>query len=295
MHNQIDTYKKLLGLKNSKFSEIKHDDAIVAVVYHIKNNDGTSFILKVCNQPGHYLREVHFLKQLKGIIPVPHIINTVEPGPEIHSAVLMECLPGEVLRPTQLNESLAYEIGAYLAQIHLQHTNNYGDIVEPDSLNNDPIQHFSLKFDKGIDECKDHLPESILSMCRKYYDKHVGFLKEVDGPCITHRDFRPGNILVKDNKVQGIIDWASARYGFAEDDFCPVELGEWAMNPDCKRGFLSGYASIRPVPNYEAIMPLLRLNRVLATIGFTARRGTWNNTSANLYKTNLNFLNNFFK
>lgn len=294
MQHHIDTYKKILGLENSKFSEIKHEDAIVAVVYLIENNDGAAFILKVCEQVGHYLREVHFLKQLQGIAPVPRVINAVEPSSEIHSAVLMEYLPGDILQATQINESLAYEIGAYLAQIHLQRINKYGDIVEPGSFSSDPIQDFSFKFNQGFDECKGHLPDSILNRCREYYDKNINLLKNVDGPCVTHRDFRPANIIVDNSKVQGIIDWSSSRYGFAEDDFCPLELGEWAINHSCKREFLSGYASIRPIPNYEVIMPLLRLNRVIATIGFTIRRGTWNNTSANLYKTNLEFLNSFF-
>lgn len=55
-----------------------------------------------------------------------------------------------------------------------------------------------------------------------------------------------------------------------------------------------GYASIRPVPNYAAIMPFLRLNRAIATIGFTVKRGTWDSSSSGLYKINRDFLADFF-
>jgi Ser/Thr protein kinase RdoA (MazF antagonist) len=116
----------------------------------------------------------------------------------------------------------------------------------------------------------------------------------VDGPCIIHRDFRPGNALVCDDKIQGIIDWSSARAGFAQEDFCPLELGEWSESPLLKKSFLAGYAFIRPVPDYSAMMPLLRLSRAFATIGFMVKNGTWDNKHARVYQINYRFLETFF-
>lgn len=55
------------------------------------------------------------------------------------------------------------------------------------------------------------------------------------------------------------------------------------------------YASMRPIPDYKHIMPLLRLNRAFATIGFTVKRGTWNNLHALLYQLNRQYLVTFFK
>lgn len=112
---------------------------------------------------------------------------------------------------------------------------------------------------------------------------------------MIHRDFRPGNVIVYNDKLQGVIDWASGRASFAEEDFCPLELGEWSMHADRKKSFLSGYATVRLVPDYSAIMPLLQLNRVLATIGFTVKRGTWDNRHARLYQSNRLFLEIFFR
>jgi Ser/Thr protein kinase RdoA (MazF antagonist) len=151
----------------------------------------------------------------------------------------------------------------------MKRTDCYGDLVDPDSLSSDPKNNFTFKFEEGLMECENHLPQVLLDQCRRYYDAHVNLLDSVDGPCIIHRDFRPGNIIVNNGKLEGIIDWASARSSFAEDDFCPWELGEWNTNLSNKQSFLKGYASIRAVPDYEAIMPFLRLNRAIATIGFT--------------------------
>ena len=91
------------------------------------------------------------------------------------------------------------------------------------------------------------------------------------GLALVHRDFRPGNLMIYDGKLEGIIDWSSGRAGFAEEDFCSLEHGEWTLDPDQKASFLAGYATIRPVPNYATIMPLLRLSKAIASIGFTVR------------------------
>lgn len=89
-------------------------------------------------------------------------------------------------------------------------------------------------------------------------------------------------------KMRGIIDWSSGRGGFVEDDFCPLEFGEWPAA--CKIPFIEGYASIRKVPDYKQIMPLLRLNRAVAAVGFTVKRGTWKSKNSKLYQSNLYYL-----
>ncbi len=53
---------------------------------------------------------------------------------------------------------------------------------------------------------------------------------------------------------------------------------------------LAGYATIRPVPDYTRLISFLRLNKAIATIGFTVKRGIWNNSSSSLYLHNRQFL-----
>jgi hypothetical protein len=71
-----------------------------------------------------------------------------------------------------------------------------------------------------------------------------------------------------------------------------MEHGEWPA--PCKKAFLAGYASIRKVPDYNALMPLLRLSKAIATIGFTVKCGTWDNLHARIYQFNRRFLDAFF-
>ena len=197
---------------------------MVAVVYRATLPTGEQFILKICTRSEDYVREIYFLQHFAGILPVPRIIELSPPETGQNGAILMECLPGMIL--TELSESLAYEIGSVLARIHSNRTKGYGDLTQPETLNPDSRVYFTQKWEEGFSECSGHLSKALMEQCRGYYEAHVDLLSSVDGPCIIHRDFRPANLIVHNGKLQGIIDWASARAGFAEDDFCPMEMAD---------------------------------------------------------------------
>ena len=294
MQDLVSLYRERLNLPNAQFSPIEHDDAMVATVFKITEPNGTQLILKICSRRGDYEREAYFLDRFKDDLPVPRIIQLVEPEAQMDGAVLMECLPGELLKPADLTSQLTYEIGSFLARIHFDRVQGYGDLTQPEHLQADPRMHFTLKFEEGLEECKDHLPTNLLKKCREYFTQHVDVLLTADGPSVIHRDFRPGNLIVHDGELQGIIDWSSARGGFAEEDFCPLEFGEWSTNSTYKDAFLAGYGSIRKVPHFQAMMPLLRLSRAIATIGFTVKRDMWKGKGSKIYQFNRQYLESFF-
>lgn len=287
----IHKYQKILNLQDATFTLIENEEAMVDIVFKISKPNGEHFILKISERPNDYFRAVIFLKQFAGILPVPKIIQLVDPTKEIHGAILMEYIPGALLETKELTENLANEIGCCLAVIHLNRLQGFGDPVQG-NLINDPRSYFTLKFEEGLDECRSNLPISLIEHCENYFVSHLDFLENVDGPCVVHRDFRPGNLLIYGGKLNGIIDWAGARASFAEEDFCSLEHGEWPIDSKIKKALLEGYASIRPMPNYERLMPFLRLNKAIATIGFLVKRGTWNNSRAALYQYNRDFLEN---
>lgn len=217
------------------------------------------------------------------------------PEENIRGAILMEFIPGNLLTAQDFTDALAYEIGSLLARIHLNRVAGYGDLAQPDNLGPDPRSYITKKFEEGLAECSPHLPQTLIEQCRDYFNTHINLLDAADGPCITHRDFRAGNIIVHNGTVKGIIDWSSARASFAQEDFCPLEHSGWPTNPHSKQSFLAGYASIRPVPDYTHMMPLLRLNKAITSVGFTVKRGTWETSDARLYTYNRQFLDTFFQ
>lgn len=290
MDTIISYYQQRLDLHGSTFSRIDHDDAMVAIVYKVTQPNGVQLILKICSRPKDFLREVYFLQHFAGKLPVPRIIHLVHPQLDATAAILMECLPGTLLG--SFTDELAYQTGSLLARIHLNRVAGFGDLTQPETLSLDPS--VNSKFEEGLRECVSHLPSSLIEKCRLYYDTHRNLLTSVDGPCIIHRDFRAGNVIVNNGEIKGIIDWSSGRASFAEEDFVPLEHGEWPSNSPSKKSFLAGYASIRLVPDYTAIMPLLRLNRAIAIIGFTVKRGTLQSSNTRVYQFNRGYLEEFF-
>ncbi|CCB88564.1 phosphotransferase enzyme family protein [Simkania negevensis] len=292
---KLNLYQKLLGLDHAQFSLIQHEDAIVAIVYEVIEPSGKKLILKICEQERHFLREVYFLEALKDKIPVPQILQAIEPNSKRHGAILMEYLPGQVLNKETLTCELAEKAGYQLARLHLNSEKGYGDLISKDSLTQDPKADLIQRFEEGLDECEAHLPSSLLNECRHYFHTHLYLLELADGPCIIHRDFRPGNLLANKNKLLGIIDWASARAGFAQEDFSSLEMGEWSTQASIQAAFLSGYETIRPIPRYQELMPLLKLSRSAAILGYLYRKGIYHKSSAKLHQSHLNFLKTFIE
>lgn len=290
MDNLISLYQERFNLHDATLTHIDHDDAMVAIVYNVTLLDGTQLILKICTRTKDYLRELYFLKHFANILPVPRILQTIPPEPDNKGAILMGYLPGVPLKITDFTRELAYETGQVLARIHLNRTTAYGDLTRPNDLTQDPRVYFTKKFEENFAECTSILSSGLLEQCRTYYSFHLDLLTSVDGPCMVYRDFRPGNMIGHHGKLEGIIDWAAAGSGFAEEDFTAMEHKEWIIDSSNRASFLAGYESIRQVPDYEAMMPLLRLCKALGTIGFICKSGKWDESRIHLYEFNLAFL-----
>ena len=285
-------YRDYFDLSTAHFERIEHDDTLIAMVYKVTIADDTPYILKVCPKADHYKRELFFLRYFANELPVPRLINVMEPTAEIQAAILMECLPGSPVTIYELTQTAAYEMGSLLARIHSHATSGYGDLIYPETLQPAPREVFALKFEKHFAECRQQFPRPLLDQYWSYYQDHIDFLKSVDGPCITHRDFRPGNMIIHNGQLQGVIDWSGSRSGFAQEDFSSMEHGEWSKDSATKEAFLSGYQSIRPVPDYAQIMPLLRLSRALAVVGYFLKSKP-EQSNNQWYIFNQRFLENF--
>ena len=75
----IPLYKERLNLPEAQFTFIDHEDAMVAAVFKISQPGSPDLILKVCSRKGDFLRESYFLSRFAGKIPVPKIIQLIEP------------------------------------------------------------------------------------------------------------------------------------------------------------------------------------------------------------------------
>lgn len=290
MDDNLEYFKQRFKLEQATFSKIVHADAMVAVVYEVAQTSGEKLILKICPKNQHFFREVYFLKEMQGVVPIPKIVEIVEPEQNNPGAILMGYLSGKLLEKETLTARLAYDIGLKLAQTHSVTANGYGDLLCPSDLSSNPEDHWLEKLDESIEECRGHLGDDLITQAYAFVKENIHLLKLADGPCIVHRDFRPGNIMINQGNLSGIIDWASARAGFAQEDFQAFQLQEWSNSKDMNEAFIQGYTSIRAVPDYETMMPLLRLSRAFATVGYTLKIGTWNGIHSKIYKKNLEYI-----
>ena len=167
----------------------------------------------------------------------------------------MQYLDGAALGTKTLTKDLAFQMGILLAQLHEIRTKKYGDLTVDNKLGSDqpasPISEMLDYLEESIAECKDVLPSKLLDKSRKYFDQHKINLAELDGPCLVHRDYKPGNVIVHNNRIIGIIDWENARSSFAQEDFMRMETSEWNKDNSSKESFMTGYATIRKLPIFK--------------------------------------------
>lgn len=271
----MNTYQKAFGLTDASFDPIRHDEITGSAVYKVTFPTKSPRILKVCPRLEDYRRERYFLERLGPSLPIPKLIDSFAPTSGIAGALLMEWLEGEILQAKDLKDPLAYELGKSLAKLHLHRTEGYGDPSKPESLCSPAATYFEEKFLEELNECRTDLPITLTEKCEAALTSSKHLLEAVDGPCIVHRDFRFSNIIVADGKLKGIIDWAGARSGFAEQDFAIL-----SWEPIAK-----GYSSVRPLPNCKAIMPILHIGRSLAVIGLCLKNQTSKGKHAEIYQT----------
>ncbi len=197
----VNFYIEKLNLEAKSICKIEHEDSLSADVYALELKDNTSLILKICSNADRYKREVYFLNRLQDTIPVPKIIDHHEP------ALLMEYLPGQILRAATFTQEQSFAMGKLLAQLHEMRTSNYGDLTRP-GQNTGPIQEMIDYLEESIDECKQVVEPALLDKAKKYVEQNMVSSEVFDGPCIVHRDFKPGNVFMHDDKITGLIDWA---------------------------------------------------------------------------------------
>ena len=292
----VELYRSKLALsQDAIFVPIVHDDAIVAEVYKVVLPSGIEYILKISEQSSHFFKEKYCLELLAGNPLVPKIIKVVEPQDGVRGGILMSCLPGHTIVLEEFTPSLAYESGRFLAKVHQHKMPGFGDFSCPQTLQPSARLHFVRKYEKYFDACAALFDADFIQRCKAYFYEHLYLLDLVEGPVLVHRDFRPGNMLVQDGKLSGIIDFASSAASFVEEDFIALELLYWSEDASSRESFFAGYTSVRELPDYTKIMPLLSLARAFNGLEFVVRKNLHETRANKLYQSHKKYIEQFFE
>ncbi|NGX28234.1 MAG: hypothetical protein K940chlam1_00409 [Candidatus Anoxychlamydiales bacterium] len=293
----LKTYLKLFEIKIKSFEKIEHEEALSSTIYKLIMSDSSIRILKISFNKKRWVRECYCLEAVKKHILVPKIIEAVESKEDASGAILMEYIPGKLIVAQSLTNDLSFQMGSLLASLHQIDVKFYGDFSQDQILPPSIESGFSLLkeyFEKSFKECENHLQKELLDIIKKYFYESLKEIKNLDGPHIIHRDFKPGNIIVKNNKIKALIDWEIAKNSFAEEDFSQMEYLVWDKYPKTKDAFLEGYKAVRSLPDLEQVMPIIRISKALGAIGFTIERNTYRGRHKFVFDQCYRYLQNIF-
>lgn len=236
---------------------------------------GEKLVLKLPFNRNKVMREQKILTLLQGRLPVPRLIDGWLGDDEIPGALLLSYLPGACVKGA-MTPNDCYAMGELLARLHMVKTQGFGDDYEQVSDASAWRQMFIDYLAEWPLLCEPILSPTLLQRTVAKYNELLAMLPPPDGPCIIHVDYRPGNILMENGKITGLIDFESARGGSAERDFCKIKEELWDIDPATRHPFLDGYQTIRPLPNLAQALPLCELQNALASLLWCLRRNTSN-------------------
>jgi aminoglycoside phosphotransferase (APT) family kinase protein len=75
----------------------------------------------------------------------------------------------------------------------------------------------------------EHISEKIITKAFDYINENINCLEYQAGAKLLHNDFHPKNIIVKDGRLAGVIDWECSQFG--EVDFELAHLLHWCIYP----------------------------------------------------------------
>lgn len=250
-------------------------------VYKLKLTNQEMAYLKIPYNKDKLIREYRMLERIKDKLPVPKVLDYWDGDEQTVGALLLSAIQGEPLTGI-IDHKTAYDIGVHHAKLHEISMPGYG--YEDSSgyayvENNSWRSYIQSNFEKWQSTCKEILDPSLYEKCIAFFNHHFRELPDTDGPCAVHMDFRPGNILIKDNRVAGIIDFESSRGGSSEIDFTKMNRYVWKCYLGTRQAYMQGYESIRPLINLDLVLPFYNFYDAFGAIVWCKNRGIDKNRS----------------
>ena len=160
----------------------------------------------------------------------------VDESDEIYSApaIVLEYIEGETVFDPVNVADFVLQLATQLAKIH----GVDGSI---------PALSFLPKQGRGYGERPHHLDESLGEGAIRETLESIRPVGEFNEPGLLHGDFWPGNVLWKDGRLVGVIDWEDAALGDPLADLANGRLEIlWAFGIDAMFRFTHDYQSMAP-------------------------------------------------
>ncbi|KGR76263.1 phosphotransferase family protein [Ureibacillus sinduriensis] len=261
---------KQLGLKINTMNEV--EDSHSSTVYRCTLHNGENIFLKIPYTKLKFRRELEAYEILKGRIAIPNLLDYWTGDEEYPGAFVLSELKGSPLT-TNASETAAYQVGVLHATMHTVQPPEGKKLVGVQNEFPNWSNFIEEQFYSFAEDVKEVVEGSLYDQAVEKYEAMKRHIPSPDGPCFVHMDFRPANIIVEGDKVLGMIDFESVRFGSTEIDFTKLYRDFLQFNPTLFRAFKEGYRSIRPLIDLEVVLPFYLFTDAFNSIGWCRRRG----------------------
>ncbi len=264
------------------------EDSHSSTVYRCNLLNGESIFLKIPYTKLKFHRELEAYEILNRKVAIPDMLDYWSGDAECPGAFILSELKGQPLT-TEVSLSVAFQVGSLHASLHNLRPSDTQILTGIKNEFPNWSNFIEQQFYSFAEDVKDVLDNHLYKKAIEKFEEMKKQLPPPDGPSFVHMDFRPANIIIDGNKVSGVIDFESVRFGSTEVDFTKIYRDFLRFDFTLYQAYQEGYKSIRPLINLKTILPFYRFTDAFNSIGWCKRRGIEKN--ALFMKENLVTLN----
>ncbi|WP_059173395.1 phosphotransferase family protein [Bacillus sp. FJAT-27445] len=276
------------GLQIQSINEV--EDSHSSNVYKCTLSNGENVFVKIPYTKLKFQRELEAYEILKGRVSIPELLEYWPGDEECPGAFLLTELKGKPLTP-ETSHTVAYQVGVLQAGMHSIQPPAGQELTGIKNEFANWSNFVERQFYSFAEDVKLVLDPRLYELAIKKFEKMKNQLPSPDGPSFVHMDFRPANIIVDGDKVSGIIDFESVRFGSTEIDFTKLYRDYLSFDTALYNSYREGYNSIRPLIDLETVLPFYQFTDSFNSIGWCKRRGIEKN--ALFFEKNVAILKDF--
>ncbi|MDL5141691.1 aminoglycoside phosphotransferase family protein [Bacillus atrophaeus] len=254
------------------------EDSHSSTVYRCQLLNGENIFLKIPYTKLKCHRELEAYEILKNRVSIPKMLDYWSGDEECPGAFLLSELKGQPLTYKAL-PTVAFQVGVLHASMHQIHPPITSQLTGIQNEFPDWSNFVERKFYSFAEDVKEVLDESLYKQAIEKFENMKLQLPPSDGPSFIHMDFRPANIIVDEDKVSGMIDFESVRFGSTEIDFTKLYRDFLCFDLTLYQSYQEGYNTIRPLIDLEVVLPFYQFTDAFNSIGWCKRRGIEKNAS----------------
>lgn len=174
--------------------------------YLLTTSSGNQLVFRLYSR-GSPQKDDQAMRLVKNELPVPQIFEMD------NNWALMQFVPGKALSP---NSPALWDVGRRLGVLSKVQLPRMGEIKPDGTIAPFPFGGFLGFFDQELTNSKtlEWITEPLRSQLRQFIGEKADVYRNLDRQnSLVHGDFNPGNILVNDERVVGILDWEFAMSG----------------------------------------------------------------------------------